>query len=237
MPLPAWFAAMVQVPNVSIVRLPPDEIEQTVGVIVEKDTANPEVAVAVTVRGVALNVCVPGLLNVIVWLACPPTVNVKDCITEPAALVAVNVMGNVPAVVGVPVNAPPVNVTPEGRAPDSVIVGVGLPVAEGVNVLLAPVVKVTLAGLVNTGALLRLRVKVAVIGASVGTVVAPQVPSASTAIVETLFRLITYEALVALACGARLKVASNWFAAAATGAEPVPPKSATMGGLLIARGV
>ena len=85
----------------------------------------------------------------------------------------------------------------------------GLPVAVTVKVLAVVVEKVAFAALVNTGALLRFKVKLAVMDASVGTVVAPQVPSASTAAMETLFKLMTYEALVALDCGARLNVASN----------------------------
>jgi hypothetical protein len=46
---------------------------------------------------------------------------------------AVKVMGNVPLVVGVPLKTPAVNVTPVGSVPDSVIVGVGIPVAVTVN--------------------------------------------------------------------------------------------------------
>lgn len=42
--------------------------------------------------------------------------------------------------------------------------------------------------------------------------------------------------LVALACGARANVVSNWFAPAGAGAEPVPPRSAMIGGLFIASG-
>ena len=90
-----------------------------------------------------------------------------------------------------PVREPAVKVTPDGGVPDIEMDGLGLPVAIGVNELFAAVVKVTLAGLVNTGALFLFSVKLAVMGASVGTVVAPQVPSASTATVETLFRLMT----------------------------------------------
>jgi len=46
---------------------------------------------------------------------------------------AVKVMGNVPLVVGVPLKTPAVNVTPVGSVPDSVIVGVGIPVAVTVH--------------------------------------------------------------------------------------------------------
>jgi hypothetical protein len=46
---------------------------------------------------------------------------------------AVKVMGNVPLVLGVPPKTPAVNVTPVGSVPDSVIVGVGIPVAVTVH--------------------------------------------------------------------------------------------------------
>jgi hypothetical protein len=46
---------------------------------------------------------------------------------------AVKVMGNVPLAVGVPLKTPAVNVTPAGSVLDSVIVGVGTPVAVTVN--------------------------------------------------------------------------------------------------------
>lgn len=101
---------------------------------------------------------------------------------------------NVPLTVDsvpVPEFAPPdTNVTPAGNAP-AVIVGVGMPVAVTANVFADPVLKVVLLALVKTGVLLRLSVKLAVIGASPGTVVAPQVPSASIAAIETLLRLMT----------------------------------------------
>lgn len=82
------------------------------------------------------------------------------------------------------------NSTPLGRAPlDSV--GTGFPVAATVKELAPVVENVVLPALVKTGALLRFNVKLAVITASLGTVVAPHVPSASTATAETLLRLIT----------------------------------------------
>ena len=46
-----------------------------------------------------------------------------------------------PSAVGVPDSTPPLKVTPAGSAPDSVITGVGLPVAIGVNVPAMPPVK------------------------------------------------------------------------------------------------
>ena len=61
------------------------------------------------------------------------TVSVNDCVTGVPPLFAVNVTGNGPDCVGVPervaVPLPVVNVTPEGSEPDSVITGVGTPVA------------------------------------------------------------------------------------------------------------
>jgi hypothetical protein len=64
---------------------------------------------------------------------------------------AVNVMGNVPLAVGVPLKTPALNVTPVGSAPDSVIVGVGDPVAVTVNEPAAPSVNVVLLALVMIG--------------------------------------------------------------------------------------
>ena len=57
-------------------------------------------------------------------------------------LVAVSVIGKLPACVGVPESTPPLNVTPLGSVPDSVMTGVGDPLAVGVNVPAAPSVKV-----------------------------------------------------------------------------------------------
>ena len=148
-------------------------------------------------------------------------------------MLAVKTNGKVPVEEGVPeiTNWPAlgVNIKPDGGVPDvRLIVGAGLPVAVTVKLFEEPVENVVAAALVNAGAGLRFRVKVAVSADSVGTVVAPQEPSASTAAVETLFKLMTYGPAVALACGASVNVASNWFAALATGAELVPPKSATI---------
>ena len=66
-------------------------------------------------------------------------------------LLAVKVMGKEPVAVGVPVSLPPVKVTPAGRAPASVKVGVGKPVAVGVKVLSTPSMKVVLAAEVMVG--------------------------------------------------------------------------------------
>lgn len=65
---------------------------------------------------------------------------------------AVNVTGNVPFAVGVPLRVPPWNVTPPGSVPDSAILGVGDPVAVTVNEPAAPSVNVVLLALVMAGA-------------------------------------------------------------------------------------
>src|ERR1017187_8253309 len=72
---------------------------------------------------------------------------------------AVNVMGNVPLAVGVPLKTPALKVTPAGSAPDSVIVGAGNPVAVTVNDPAAPSVNVVLLALVMAGACLMVSVK------------------------------------------------------------------------------
>src|SRR6202035_4003559 len=61
--------------------------------------------------------------------------------SDPTPLWAVKVIGKEPLTVGVPESTPPEKVTPAGRAPDSVMVGVGLPVAVTVNVPAEPFVK------------------------------------------------------------------------------------------------
>lgn len=215
-------------------------IEQTDGVMVESVTGRPEDAVAVSTIGDALNVCVPGLANAMVWLACPATVRVKFCVTV-VVLVALNTSGNVPVVVGDPWSkpVPAANVTPEGRVPElRASVGGGVPVAETVKLLPPVVEKVAAFALVKTGVLIRVNVKLAVSAASVGTSVTPHVLSASafTAALETLAKLMTYGPAVALACGAKSKVASNWLDAETTGADPVAPKSATVAGLFTDNG-
>ena len=116
-------------------------------------------------------------------------------VAAPEVAVKVIVPGvNVPFTVEsvpVPEFAPPdTKETPAGNAP-AVIVGVGMPVAVTANVFADAVLNVVLLALVKTGALLRFSVKLAVIAASPGTVVAPQVPSASIAAIDTLLRLIT----------------------------------------------
>jgi hypothetical protein len=79
----------------------------------------------------------------------------KDCVALPTLLVAMNVIGKLPAAVGVPLSTPaPVaaaNVTPAGNAPVSVTVGVGIPVVVAVKELATPTVKLVLLPLVNAG--------------------------------------------------------------------------------------
>ena len=53
---------------------------------------------------------------------------------------------------GVPLRLPPENVTPPGRAPDSVMVGDGFPLVETENDPTVPTTKVVLAALVMVGA-------------------------------------------------------------------------------------
>src|SRR5258708_6632599 len=89
-----------------------------------------------------------------------PTVSVKDCVaSDPTPLLAVIVSGYVPAVpaagvassVAVPL-ALFVNVTPEGKAPVSVIVlAAGDPVVVTVNVPATPTVNVAAFALVIVG--------------------------------------------------------------------------------------
>jgi hypothetical protein len=92
-------------------------------------------------------------------------VRVKVCLTEPAEFVAVMViiaacaLFDVPWMVAVPF-APAVNVTPLGRAPDSVRVAVGRPVVVSVNIPGLPLVNVVFGALVKAGATAALMVRV-----------------------------------------------------------------------------
>ena len=117
----------------------------------------------------------------------------KDCVAfGRTPLTALNVIVYGPPAAGFPAKRPlaGLKVTPLG-SPVAESVGAGRPVAATVKLLDPLVAKVALLALVKTGALFRVSVKFAVRGSSVGTVVAPQVPSASTAAVETLFKLMT----------------------------------------------
>src|SRR6266436_1111818 len=86
-----------------------------------------------------------------------PTVSVKFCVAFGVTpFCAVNVMANVPDAVGVPLSVPvplPLsrNVTPLGKAPLSVMLGVGDPVVVTVNVPAAPAWNVTAFALVIVG--------------------------------------------------------------------------------------
>ena len=95
------------------------------------------------------------MLFALVMAAAWFTVSVKLCVASaPTPLCAVNEMGKVPVAVGVPLNTPVavLNVTPAGRAPDSLRVGVGEPVAMTVKVPAVPAVNVALFALVIAGA-------------------------------------------------------------------------------------
>lgn len=81
------------------------------------------------------------------------TVRVKFCVAlVPTPLLAVKVIGNEPPTDGVPLRTPAVKVTPDGKVPDSVMVGVGKPVAVGVKVPAVLTVNVVLLALVIAGA-------------------------------------------------------------------------------------
>ena len=92
------------------------------------------------------------------------TVRVNDWVaSEPTPLLAVMVIGKLPAAAAVPervaVPSPlSVNVTPEGRLPVSLSEAVGLPVEVTVKVPADPAVKVVLEPLVMAGAALTVRV-------------------------------------------------------------------------------
>ncbi len=67
-PLPAWSAAMVQVPIPTKESVPPLVMAQTLVVVEVKVTPRPDVEVAVRV-GVVLKLCGPGLAKVMVCAA------------------------------------------------------------------------------------------------------------------------------------------------------------------------
>src|SRR5712692_9055074 len=87
-----------------------------------------------------------------------PTVSVKLCVAFGLTpFCAVNVMANVPDAVGVPLSVPvplPLlrNVTPAGKVPLSVMLGVGDPLVVTLNVPATPTWKVAAFALVNAGA-------------------------------------------------------------------------------------
>jgi hypothetical protein len=81
------------------------------------------------------------------------TVKVTAWLAVPAVLVAVKVMAKVPACAGLPLSTPvaELKATPVGKAPLSVIVGVGEPVAVTVKEPGTPTVNVVLLALVIAG--------------------------------------------------------------------------------------
>ena len=83
------------------------------------------------------------------------TVSVKLCVASaPTPLLAVIVIGNVPAVpaAGVPASVPALNSTPLGKAPLSLNEGAGAPVAVTVKDAATPTIIVVLFALVIAGA-------------------------------------------------------------------------------------
>lgn len=123
-------------------------------------TVRPELAVAAEAIGVELNVLVPGLANVIVWLP-PTTVNVKLCVPAGATpLVAVMVNVDTPVAVAVPESTPAGDrLMPAGSVPAvTVNVEAGEPDAVTLNVPNVPAVKVVELALVIAGAWERLNV-------------------------------------------------------------------------------
>lgn len=101
--------------------------------------------------------CTPPEVPVITTLNVFVVVKVNCWVALPAVFVAVKVTCEVLEVVAVPARTPPpdefaVKLTPFGRLPLSVTVGVGVPVVVTVNELAIPPVNVALFALVNTGA-------------------------------------------------------------------------------------
>jgi len=104
-----------------------------------------------------------------VKLTCTPpvTVKVKFCFDEPAELLAVKLMLNVPLFVGVPLRVPvplPLSWKPTlpGNPPDSVKLGVGYPAVVTVNEPSTPSWKVVLLALVITGVCSTVKVNVCI---------------------------------------------------------------------------
>lgn len=183
----------MHVPVETIVNVAPETL-QTNGVDELKVTGNPDVALAESMTGVELKTCVPGLAKVIDWLAKPDTVKVNACICVPLALVAEIVSGKVPVAVGVPDKTPVMvfkdaALIPAGKVP--VTLNEVAPGATTVKVLAAFTANVALAALVKMGKGFLFSVNDAEIACSVGTVVCPHVPSASTATTDTGAKLMT----------------------------------------------
>ena len=89
--LPDWLALMMQVPGVRKLSVPLEVMVHTLGVLEEKLTDRPEVAVALSV-GVVPKLCAPGLEKVMVWLPTGVTLlEADEAAPVPALLVAVTV--------------------------------------------------------------------------------------------------------------------------------------------------
>src|SRR5215813_4141557 len=88
-------------------------------------------------------------------LAAPSTASVNACVAMPSALVAVRFTVVEPAEVGVPeidaLAVPPLNESPAGSAPLSVMVAVGLPLVVIENTSLEPTVNDAVDALANVG--------------------------------------------------------------------------------------
>ena|ERR1035437_2750209 len=109
---------MVVEPMPTMVKVDPETVATAVFEL-EYETANPELAVAVSENGTSVLVFVSNAPNVIVWFPFAMLkLNVAGLLI-PIVLVAVTVTLELPAVVGVPVIAPEVvfNVNPAGNVP------------------------------------------------------------------------------------------------------------------------
>jgi hypothetical protein len=144
---PVWVGVPLRTPalNVTPVGSAPDLVKLGVGVPVAvtlKEPSVPSVKVALAALVMA-GACVADAftVNVKFWVALGET-----------PFEAVKTIGNAPVWVGVPFRTPALNVTPVGSAPDSVMLGVGVPVGVIVNEPTVPSVKVALVALVMDGA-------------------------------------------------------------------------------------
>src|SRR5271165_699064 len=121
-----------------------------VAAVAPKSTAVAEPRFVPVMTTLVLPVEGPLVGRMLVTVGTAVTVSVKDCEAGASMpLAAVKVMGKAPLTDGVPVNCPPVKVTPVGSVPDSVITGTGEPDAVGVNVPITPWVNVVEVAEVN----------------------------------------------------------------------------------------
>jgi hypothetical protein len=144
---PVWVGVPLRTPALSVtpVGSAPDLVKLGVGVpvaVTVNEPTAPSVKVALTALVMA-GACVADALtvNVKFWVALGET-----------PFDAVKMMGNAPVWVGVPLRTPALNVTPVGSAPDSAMLGVGVPVAVTVSEPATPSVKAVLVALVMAGA-------------------------------------------------------------------------------------